>query len=597
MPWTWVAAWLATAVTLVVSAQHTGVSSQWHDDLGLIRSLGMWPLGGQGMVSAVLTQMALWLPAGGCIFRAALVANCGAAVAGLVFFRLLHDMLAKNAYTPRLGAWLSMFGSLLLTLSLPMQRAATVAGGAAVAVALCMSAIWLHSGIGAELQSGVARRRAALVGGLVVAAIVEQVWAGVVALLVIGIQRGAIRGRGDRGQARSALLGAGLTLAAFCVPLLCMLRPHRLIPELPSLSVSLQDSWRELFRVNWGGVHWWHDAGLMLSAMAFLGGVWGAAKAPLRFKTSSWLGVLALASCLGSEASALRESPVSALRVMASAAVIVLATLAAQTLALLLLRSRVSFVGASVVVVLALDAMLVAVHADDADVAAESRLLQGNDVFTQEAIWALPHRSVVLVRHRELAYRFWAERLSHGMRPDILVVTPERLQHRPDLTRLLALEPALAPLIREWVIRGRPSEYVLSQLADARPLFVELDSSWDARLREHLSAWGLWSEFHSQSLGRSDRYAKMTSTRSSVDRVIEVCKGSVPPDSTTLHFVSLRLREHSLVSASLGDRPGVYPLLEELDKAGTEKTFVVALSRLLDEKPHGPIDWAVLSAL
>ena len=129
-PWPWVAGWLATSVALAASVQHTGVSSHWHDDVGLIRILARWPLGAQGMISTALAQLVLWVPVGNAVYRAALVANVGAAAAGLVFFQLLRELLATNAHTPRLGTWLAMLGSMLLTLGLPMQKSATVAGGA-----------------------------------------------------------------------------------------------------------------------------------------------------------------------------------------------------------------------------------------------------------------------------------------------------------------------------------------------------------------------------------------------------------------------------------------------------------------------------------
>jgi hypothetical protein len=261
-----------------------------------------------------------------------------------------------------------------------------------------------------------------------------------------------------------------------------------------------------------------------------------------------------------------------------------------------LLRSHVALLGGSVVVIVVLYSLLVVVHADDADIALETRFLRGNDVFTEQGIWALPRRSLLLVQTRELAYRIWAERLVHGARPDVLVTTPFFLQHRPDLDRLLALEPALTPLAREWLVRGRPSEYVLSQLADARPLFVEIDMRWDTRLREHLSAWGLWSQYHSQSLGRSDRYSKMLSTRATVERVIVACKGSVPPDTATLQLVGARVREHVLLAAANGDRPEMSELLEQLERVGTHRTFTAALKQLQENKPHGPIDWERFSA-
>lgn len=583
------AAWLACTLALVVSSSHTGVASRWYDDLGLIRALGMWPLGAQGLVSCVLTQVGLLIPVGSRVFRAGLVANCGAAVSALLFFHLLQILLMQNARTPKLTPWLALFGSCLFVLGVPMQRGATCAGGASIGVALALSAILLDLKIESHREPSL--KPSFLLGLLLIAASGEQFWAGLVAFTVIVVRRFTARVPGEGRQLRGALLGAALGLGAFCVPLLRMQKPQRLTPELPSLGASLAEAWGDMFHVGLGGVRWWHDAGLMLTLAAVAGAIWGLARGVLRPMTWSWISVLLIAGLFGAPESPLRESPTLALLILAIAGAVFLATLAAQTLALALLRIRVSYLGASVVVVVMLYAMLVAVHADDADYAAESRTYRGNDVFTQEALWTLPQHSLLLLRHRELAYRVWADRLSAGMRPDVLVLTPERLQRNPDANRLLALEPALAPLIREMVIHGRPTEYALSQLADARPLFVELDPSWDIRLREHVAAHGLWSEFYSQSLGRSDRYAAMMSTRASVDRVITVCNATVPSDTTTLQFVSLRLKEQASVFAELGDRPGLLPLLDQLAQISSESQFVAKARRLLEDKPKGPVDW------
>jgi hypothetical protein len=515
-------------------------------------------------------------------------------VSAVVFFHLLRVVLGHNAHTPKLTALFAMLGAFLLALGLPMQRGATSAGGASVGVALALGAVLVDLKLTTARGRDGAARLATGLGVLLVAAFAEQFWAGLLALSVIGVQRFMGRLTHELREFRQGVWGAGIAFLAFCVPLLRMQRPHRLIPELPSLVASTLDTWNDMFRLSLGGVRWWHDAGLLLTVTTLAGAIWGITWRTLRAHSLGWVLVLLLASIFGGLDSPLRESPTTALRIFAFAACVVLATLAAQTLALALLKVRVTYLGASVVVVVTLYAMMVAVHADDADYAAEARSYRGNNVFTQEAYWTLPRHSLLLLRHRELAYRAWATRLAEGMRPDVLVVTADRLQRNPDSNRLLSMEPALVPLVREMVIRGHPTEYALSQLADARPLFVELDDTWDIRLREHVAARGLWSEFHSQTLGRSDRYSALMSTRAPVDRVIEVCKSTVPPDTTTLHFVSLRLKEQAAVFAAMGDRPGLFPLLDELGAIEAESRYVASKRKLLEEKQHGPLNWESL---
>lgn len=597
-PWQWLACWLAVALTLAVSAVHTGVTSQWRDDAGLIRALGAWPLGAQGVVSTCFAQFTLVLPFGSRLLRAGLVSNLGAALACLAYFQLLHRLLSLNAYTPRLSAWLSLLGSVLLCLSEPMQRTASVAGGASVGFSLALASAWVHARLNATPPVSAAREKGLLwlLGALVVAAAFEQLWAGVIACVLVASQRAVTR-RVLPERARAIGVGALVAAGLCCVTLIPLLRPHRSIVELPLLDESLGQIAGDWFRLHWGGVRWWKDAGALLLGAALLGSGWAMAKPRLRRSTLGWGWVLLLASIVGDVPNAIEESPFEVLRVAAFAAVVLLATLAAQTFALLLVRSRAAYVGGSVFVIPAFYGLMIAVRADEADLRAESAFRKGNDVFTQEALWTLPPNSILLLRTPHLAYRIWAERLTHGLRPDVLVITPRQLQHPGRFNRLLAAEPALTPLVRDWVLRGRPSEYVLSQLADTRPVFLELDGTWDSRIREHLSAWGVWLEYHSQGLGRSDRYAKMSSTRSSVDRVLEVCTGSVPPDRTTLHVVATRLKEQVRVLASLGDRPALFPLLSQLEKTGADAAFIAALHKLLDQKPQGALDWAALQSL
>jgi hypothetical protein len=547
------------------------------------------------VISTCLAQFTLLLPLGGRVLRAGLAANLGGAFACLIYFHLLHRLLAANAHTPRLTLWLSMLGSLLLCLSDPMQSASSAAGGGSVAFALTLGALAVHARLLHPATQPAAKGEQVLLGVLAVAALFEQLWAGIAIALFVGIERALSRGAA-RVHARAVALGALLAAGACSVPLLLMLRPHRTLPELPMLGESLA-LLGDLVQLNRGGVHWWADPGSVLLVAAVLGACWATAKPLLRANALSWLGVLVTASVVGTAPTAGQESMSSVLRLAAFAAVVMFATIATQTAALLLIRSRAAYVGGSVFLLPTAYALLIAVHADEADIHAESARRNGNDVFTQEAIWTLPRNAILLLNTPELAQRVWAERLAHGMRSDVLVITPRQLQRRSRINRLLQAEPVLAPLVRDWVLRGRPSEYVLSQLADVRPVFLELDRTWDQRVREHLSAWGLWLEYHSQTLGRSDRYAKMATTRTGVERVIEISKGSVPPDSSTLHFVAMRLKEQVLVSAGLGDRPMLYPLLDQLDRTGAERAFAKSTRKMLEEKPLGPIDWAALQAL
>ena len=66
-------------------------------------------------------------------------------------------------------------------------------------------------------------------------------------------------------------------------------------------------------------------------------------------------------------------------------------------------------------------------------------------------------------------------------------------------------EPGVAPLLRDVATAGRISEFSLTTLAEARPLFVELDPAGDRRLLDHLRPTPLWRGVATHTLGRSDR--------------------------------------------------------------------------------------------
>lgn len=592
-PWARVACWLATGLTLVICAHHTGGSSRWHDDLGLIRTLGAWPIGGQGTCSAMLAQLTRLLPVGTLAYRAALVANLGAAWAAAALFELIYAQLARNAGTPRLTAVLSLLGALMLSVSRPMQEAATVAGGSALAAGMALSALAIHS----HAMHRANDKSWIKVGLLVTAAVAEQFWTGMAALLFIVIERALANERMNRAELRQTLLGALVAFVPVVAALTRMLRPHRTLPDLPSLGASLRSTGLALLTPHWDVAAYWADTSLVVCALAVPGAVWCLGKASLRNPAWGFLSLIALSFAYGTVPADESHPYVTGVHLLGLASVVLFCTTALQTLALLLQRSPVSYVGSTAIIIPLVFGLQIAVIADDSDIAAESRRQRGADLFTEEAVWLLPRDSVLILDSRELLYRIWAERLARALRPDLVLVSTQQLRNPADQVRLLRREPALASVIRDWIIRGRPSEYALSQLADVRPVFVQVGRDWDARLREHLSSFGVWLRYHSQNIGRSDRYIAVNSARAGIERIIEGCNGSVPPDVTTLQVLAKQLKEQAKVAASLGDRQVVYLVLELLERTGLERAAAAQIRQLMDQRPRGAVPWVELQSL
>ena len=95
---------LAFAVPLAVCVLRAATSTQWRDDVALVRGLGLVPLGFEGALSSLLVQAFSLAPVGGRILRAALVSALGVGLAAWLVYRLTRRLLDRNAATPGLTA-------------------------------------------------------------------------------------------------------------------------------------------------------------------------------------------------------------------------------------------------------------------------------------------------------------------------------------------------------------------------------------------------------------------------------------------------------------------------------------------------------------
>ena len=216
----------------------------------------------------------------------------------------------------------------------------------------------------------------------------------------------------------------------------------------------------------------------------------------------------------------------------------------------------------------------------------------GADVWTDESLGELPENALLLVRSPTLAWRLWAARVSRGDRPDVVVVPLGLVGVGTVATELVREEPAVAPLIRDMAMTGHPSEYALAGLADARPLYVEFDGTWDKRLLDHLRPTPLWLGFTPHTLGRSDRATALSGDegRRAFRRVLGAAKREREPggDAATLAVLGERAREQAVVLAALGDRDSARRVLVDLDRIEPGSLFATKLSTEL--RDHATVD-------
>jgi hypothetical protein len=193
-----------------------------------------------------------------------------------------------------------------------------------------------------------------------------------------------------------------------------------------------------------------------------------------------------------------------------------------------------------------------------------------------------------------VAWRLFAARIVRGQRPDIVVVPMPLLERGNVRARLLRSEPALAPLIREVALSGRPSEYALSTLADARPLFVEFDSSFDHAQLEHLIPQAFFMRFAPQPLGRSDRVAGLAQGLSEFRAVLAATERDGGRDTATRSVLLAETRGQALVAAALNDRKNLETILATAHALDPEDALAREIIAQLKAKPRGELSLAKL---
>jgi hypothetical protein len=284
----------------------------------------------------------------------------------------------------------------------------------------------------------------------------------------------------------------------------------------------------------------------------------------------------------------LTPDPFGPPRLLAVAGLAIGAALGVQAAALSLLRARLPFARPAAVLLVVFDFTLVFVGSEASAFATERRAAVTNEIWTDQGLGSLPPRALLLARSEAIAWRLWSAQLVRGERPDVVVVPTTLLERGALRRRLLAAEPALAPLLRDIALGGKPSEYALTTLADARPLFVELDASWDERLSEHIVPQSFWLRFRANPVGRSDRTVALARAGSRFERVVEAVLPGDDPAATaaTRAVVVAGLRQRALFLAARQDRDTALETATVLERLAPNDEVAERVKRELTAKGH-----------
>ena len=544
---------MSVAIPLVTTIGRAETGGDFRGDLPLVTSLGLLPLGMEGWAGLLARQALGLLPLGGRAERAAWVGSLAAALASGLIFGLARRALAAREPRSLLGAALALAAALTAVLSPTFQLEAVSVGGSALGTALALLAF-----TAVERLPSHDARSSAVCGVLASLALAESHTAGL-ALAFALVVRAALRHRLPAGRELVAwAAGVGLVQGAFA--LLLVIRsgaPNAWLDlglGLGQSSLATRDVSTE--RVT-AYAAWLGEIGVLPFGLAALGMAFALLDKKTRLRVLPLLGLVLLDLALpASHVARLLPDPFGPTRLLALSALGVGAALGVQAGALALTRARLPFAGPAAVLLVVFDFTLVLVGSEASAAATERRASTASEVWTDEGLRSIPPSGILLARSEALAWRLWSVQLLRGERPDALIVPATLLERGALRRRLLGAEPALAPLLRDMALGGKPSEYALATLADARPLFVELDPTWDERLNEHVVPQSFWLRFQAHPVGRSDRTAALERAGRRFDRVLAAVAPTETADgaSATREVVVAALRQRALFLWARRDR-------------------------------------------
>lgn len=529
----------------------------WRSDQAVLAALHS-PSQLVGTLSSIFSQFFLHIPLGDQGFRLALPSAIFTALAGLATLHLCHYLFRRQGGASRLDPWLSLGASLSVSFSLPWLLEAGVAGSASVGGSLSLFLVYFI------LQNGLPRSvlGSGLIGLLLGALFTESPWcAGVCAAVAFIYWPEAKVLLGSKNHLAKVLTLLGT--AASTVLILWL-------PALANSSIQSIQAWSEGVQgkptvwLMWAPLDW-------ISSIGFL---WcGGALFALFFSLESKrpLAVLALViladivapgNCVeGWTTSQQTDANRLSLHLLALGVVAPLGALGLRTLgetaqALRLFAARPL---AAMVAVLAIAGCLAS--AEDSLRTLEQTSTGGTQAWTDEALYSLPERALVLTQSPAWGRRLLAAQ-AQGERPDILVVPLSNLTRAGALSSWLEREPALEILLRDLSLADVPSERAIARLVDARPLFVELDPTWDRRLLEHVIPTAPLARLSAHALGRSERLAALNSIAPVRRRIITSIEEGLTNDNATRTILNEGMQKLALTLKAVRDRAASSRLLE-----------------------------------
>ncbi|MCC6527128.1 MAG: hypothetical protein IT373_31055 [Polyangiaceae bacterium] len=596
---------VATALPLVLAVWRASAGAQWRSDIAAVREEGLVSTGLGGAFTTALDQLTALLPLGTRDFRAALGSALVLGLGAHLVWRVSRLLLARALGLvrpvgaggvpgglelrplPKLATLLCAVAAAAAALTPTWQAEGTVRGGAMVAVVLglgCLERVLAATSPEVSSFGPDAARRWLVLTALLGALLAENLPAGIGVLAAV-LAACAASKRRPPGRLRwhLAVLGLGALALGLAPALLRPMAPRSWSELGHALGATGLAGLDAASGALPGVFAWAHELGWVALGVAGFGVVVGLARTATRGVMAPLL-VLVGADLFypASASTALSTDPLAALRLLALAVLAVSSAVGMAELVAFLLALRVPLARTAAVLTVVFHVSIVAVSSEEAGFVSNRNGLVATEEWTDAALGSLPPSAAVLVDTPALAWRLSAAQLTRGERPDVVVLPVPLLRQGLGTGALLRREPAVSLVLRDLALTGQASEYALSVLADARPLYLELDESWPARLLTHAAPEGTWLRYRPESLGLDDRRADASGVLAPTGRLVTSLDAGPSRDRATAAVVGQALKEHAAALALLGLGAWAASTVDWLASVAPDDPFVAAARLRLD---------------
>lgn len=209
----------------------------------------------------------------------------------------------------------------------------------------------------------------------------------------------------------------------------------------------------------------------------------------------------------------------------------------------------------------------------------------------QALLGPLPPRAVVLAYAPETAFRARYAQRVEGERPDVTVVPVPFLPYPGMNNTLLAQDPDLLPLIRDYLARGEARPEEIGALAMARPARIELDPRNVSAMVPYVVLRGPLAEVR----GEPNTLAAVRATAAAHFATVDALEAEVAGDGAGLdpkasELLLWRSYNDALFLAARGARPEALTAIRHALTRAPEDRALLGLRDAVTAPGEGPVD-------